>query len=106
MRSPRCPGSPELTLELPSYVASLESKLEKLEKRLVALDSRRRSIPPEANGDSTPGPTTAADPTYSPRSARRKKLEADSEIEDLVADLGYMFAVPRLTPPPFAVAMC
>jgi hypothetical protein len=33
---------------------------------------------------------TATDPIHSPRTARRKKLEDDGEMEDLVADMGYM----------------
>ena len=81
-----------------SYVASLESKLEKLEKRLAALDSRRGSILPDELDTSTNGRTestaaaaaTTAGPFYCPRTIRRQKLEDDSEIEDLVADLGYM----------------
>jgi hypothetical protein len=66
-----------------SYVASLESKLEKLEKRLAALDSRGRP-----SGDLPPAAPAAA--------AWRKKRDDDSEIEELVADLGYMCALPSL----------
>lgn len=84
-----------------SYVASLESKLEKLEKRLAALDSRRTSAAPDATarngdgGDSNGGSGNTSTPAIEDlRSARKKKVEDDSQIEDLVADLGYLWAFP------------
>ncbi|KAI5817433.1 fungal-specific transcription factor domain-containing protein [Pyronema omphalodes] len=59
-----------------SYVASLESKLEKLEKRLAALQD---ACPPSA-------PPTA---DHHHRN-KHQKVDDDGEVEDLVADLGYM----------------
>lgn len=59
-----------------SYVASLESKLEKLEKRLAALqDACAPSAPPT--------------PDHRHRN-KQQKVDDDGEVEDLVADLGYM----------------
>ncbi|KAA8903646.1 fungal-specific transcription factor domain-containing protein [Sphaerosporella brunnea] len=81
-----------------SYVASLESKLEKLEKRLAALDAASRRPPAavaeeeeeEEEEEQKPAVTSNANAAHSPRTLRRKKQEDDGEMEDLVADLGYM----------------
>ncbi|KAF8461868.1 fungal-specific transcription factor domain-containing protein [Kalaharituber pfeilii] len=74
-----------------SYVASLESRIEKLEKRLAALNSRRGLLD---SPTATPklGSQTDDDDwlnTSSPLTRKQAKVE-DDEMEDLVADLGYL----------------
>ncbi|KAI5805925.1 fungal-specific transcription factor domain-containing protein [Geopyxis carbonaria] len=90
-----------------SYISSLECRLEKLEKRLVELDTRQASVPCKSqfyrrleaypqlipirtateirSVDSKPSNAHEA----STKSRAKRRVEAD-EMEELVADLGYM----------------
>ena len=83
-------------------MASLESRIEKLQARLAVLD---RSLPAGAGGGSSSGAggsggAGAGDAGGVRGSAGgqakvgRRKPADDSEIEDLVADLGYLWAPP------------
>lgn len=104
-----------------SYMASLESRIEKLEKRLAMLDHHDRrgieeggtnehAMDDRKNGNgggliSRQSEMFSADPLLVPPGFRnpsnlkvkRKKVEA-GEIEELVADLGYMYPSPLLLP--------
>ncbi|PWW71739.1 hypothetical protein C7212DRAFT_287539 [Tuber magnatum] len=89
-----------------SYIASLESKMEKLEKKLAALESRK--APPgsmSANGFGDGNSPLLTQQQQKPRDrrsvtpgsplpngarAKSRKREEANEIEELVADLGYM----------------
>lgn len=92
-----------------SYVASLESRIEKLQARLAVLD---RSLPAGAGGGSSSGAGGSSSGAGGSGGAGagdaggvrgsaggqakvgRRKPADDSEIEDLVADLGYLWAPP------------
>ena len=76
-----------------SYVASLESKLEKLEKRLAALDARQTG----SINDSRSLGAVETGTRFRQQALIKKKQheEDDGEIEDLVADLGYLCVVEK-----------
>ncbi|KAL0260577.1 hypothetical protein SLS55_004266 [Diplodia seriata] len=73
-----------------SYVATLEARVEKLEKRLQDARSRRRSSVTMTEPDvhQTPRSVPAADASKATDKAARRKEEAD--INDLVSDFGLL----------------
>ncbi|KAK7703498.1 hypothetical protein SLS57_010937 [Botryosphaeria dothidea] len=73
-----------------SYVATLEARVEKLEKRLQEARSRRQSsvTMTEADVQQTPRPAPSQESSKAKDKAARRKEEAD--INDLVSDFGLL----------------
>lgn len=73
-----------------SYVATLEARVEKLEKRLQEARSRRQSsvTMTEADVQQTPRPGPSQESSKAKDKAARRKEEAD--INDLVSDFGLL----------------
>ena len=69
-----------------SYVASLETRVEKLEKQLVQAKARKAST--SASGAQTQlSPESRVSPRLENRGAQRKEA---SDVNDLVADFGFL----------------
>ena len=73
-------------LTLDSYVASLESRIEKLEKKLA--QARRRKSSVTMTGMTSALSETA--PSASQLSSRAAKKRETEDMEELVSDFGYM----------------
>lgn len=76
-----------------SYMASLESRVEKLEKKLAAMDSRRGSVSmleSQYEPQTAIGQTEVRSETPAVTLNKPGKRDDENEIEELVADLGYM----------------
>lgn len=83
----------------PSYVAALELRIEKLERRLAYAQSRKASLSMHETADTGPAPepphrkdSLAAIREAIHRNAARKR--ENSDVNHLVSDFGYMSAPP------------
>jgi hypothetical protein len=76
-----------------SYVATLESRVEKLERRLAESRARRKSSVAMFDIDSSSTRRPSLESHKIQKAARRKEA---SDIDDLVADFGYLY-IPFLT---------
>jgi hypothetical protein len=86
-----------------SYVATLEARLERLEKKLLEAKTRRKSstaLMLDSSESSTPRRTSAdtlkPSKPISKRAARRKEA---SDIDDLVSDFGLLYVTSHVTLP-------
>lgn len=72
-----------------SYVATLETRIDKLEKRLhEARAQRKQSLAMMDSGSATPRRASVDVRKREQRDARRKEA---SDIDDLVSDFGYLY---------------
>ena len=69
-----------------SYVASLETRVEKLEKQLVQAKARKASAN-AAGAQPWPSPDSGIAPRFESSAAQRKEA---SNVDDLVADFGFL----------------
>ncbi|KAI5805438.1 fungal-specific transcription factor domain-containing protein [Peziza echinospora] len=78
-----------------SYVASLETRIEKLEKKLASLNKRRGSLieiddPTQSQRNSNRVDGGDELDSISPATRKIQKGNDDADMEDLVADLGFL----------------
>ena len=82
----------EVSLTRISYVAALESRIEKLEKKLALAKSRKSSVTMTGTNTVTPS-ETALLPGSQPSGRAASRREA-ADMEELVSDFGYMCVSP------------
>src|ERR1700753_4364120 len=76
-----------------SYVATLEAKVERLQKRISEAKKRRKSSLSMLDVASpiTPMSRSSTDPTDRPRDRRLKFKQELSNIDELVSDFGFLY---------------
>ncbi|GME62007.1 Zn 2cys6 cluster transcripitional activator [Neofusicoccum parvum] len=73
-----------------SYVATLEARVEKLEKRLQEARSRRQSSVTMTEPDVQPAPRPPPAPTQSKAKDKAARRKEEADINDLVSDFGLL----------------
>ena len=75
-----------------SYVATLETRVEKLEKMVAQTQASRQPSAAEARGGSTPIPRPLLVDAVTPKPANRRAVrqKEESDIDDLVSDFGLL----------------
>ncbi|KAM3509040.1 hypothetical protein MY10362_000829 [Beauveria mimosiformis] len=86
------------TLTVPSYVAALELRIEKLERRLQFAKSRKASVANHEHEGPFPNDMNRKDSLTLIKAAIHRKAartRENSDVNSLVSDFGYMYNVPN-----------